>query len=177
MSDRVDVVVTDGFTGNVVLKTLEGGLKAIVNALLAAFESEDHYKPHAEALLPALVPLYETLDPDTYGGAILLGVDGVCTISHGSTGARAMANGIRVAKEMVEHGIVEEIRAGGERVRCLSSITDRCLRRPTSNRARSGAKRSSRSSATGWPTSSRSTHRRSARASRSSTTSMPTRWP
>jgi phosphate acyltransferase len=111
MSDRVDVVVTDGFTGNVVLKTLEGGMKAVVKALFAAFASEEHYKPHAEALLPALLPLYESLDPDTYGGAILLGVDGVCTISHGSTGAKAMANGIRVAKEMVEHGIVEEIRA------------------------------------------------------------------
>ena len=111
MSDRVDVVVTDGFTGNVVLKTLEGGIKAVVKALFAAFASEDHYQPHAEALMPALLPLYESLDPDTYGGAILLGVDGVCTISHGSTGAKAMANGIRVAKEMVEHGIVEEIRA------------------------------------------------------------------
>jgi phosphate acyltransferase len=111
MSDRVDVIVTDGFTGNVVLKTLEGGMKAVVKALLAAFASEDHYQAHAEALLPALLPLYETLDPDTYGGAILLGVDGVCTISHGSTGAKAMANGIRVAKEMVEHGIVAEIRA------------------------------------------------------------------
>jgi glycerol-3-phosphate acyltransferase PlsX len=110
MSDAVDVVVTDGFTGNVVLKTLEGGLKAIVTALLAAFESEEHFRPHVEALLPALLPLYATLDPDTYGGAILLGVDGVCTISHGSTGAKAMANGIRVAKEMVEHEIVEEIR-------------------------------------------------------------------
>ncbi len=110
MSDGVDVVVTDGFTGNVVLKTLEGGLKAIVKALFDAFESEEHYQPHVEALLPALLPLYATLDPDTYGGAILLGVDGVCTISHGSTGAKAMANGIRVAKEMVEHEIVEEIR-------------------------------------------------------------------
>jgi glycerol-3-phosphate acyltransferase PlsX len=111
MSDEVDVVVTDGFTGNVVLKTLEGGVKAVVKALLAAFNAEEHFQPHVEALLPALLPLYATLDPDTYGGAILLGVDGVCTISHGSTGARAMANGIRVAKEMVEHEIVEEIRA------------------------------------------------------------------
>jgi glycerol-3-phosphate acyltransferase PlsX len=111
MSDDVDVVVTDGFTGNVVLKTLEGGVKAVVKALLAAFNAEEHFQPHVEALLPALLPLYETLDPDTYGGAILLGVDGVCTISHGSTGAKAMANGIRVAKEMVEHEIVEEIRA------------------------------------------------------------------
>jgi hypothetical protein len=69
MTDAVDVVVTDGFTGNVVLKTLEGGMKAVVAALLAAFASEDHYKPHADALMPALLPLYETLDPETYGGA------------------------------------------------------------------------------------------------------------
>jgi phosphate acyltransferase len=110
MSDRVDVVVTDGFTGNVVLKTLEGGVKALIKALLAAFGSEPSYQAHADALLPALLPLYETLDPDTYGGAILLGVDGVCTISHGSAKAKAMANGIRVAKEMVEHRIVDEIR-------------------------------------------------------------------
>jgi phosphate acyltransferase len=110
MSDHVDVVVTDGFTGNVVLKTLEGGVKALIKALLAAFGSEPQYQAHADALLPALLPLYETLDPDTYGGAILLGVDGVCTISHGSAKAKAMANGIRVAKEMVEHRIVDEIR-------------------------------------------------------------------
>ena len=42
--------------------------------------------------MPALLPLYATLDPDTYGGAVLLGVDGVCVISHGSTGATAMLN-------------------------------------------------------------------------------------
>ena len=117
MSDRVDVVVTDGFTGNVVLKTLEGGVKALIKALLAAFGSEPEYQAHADALLPALLPLYETLDPDNYGGAILLGVDGVCTISHGSAKAKAIANGIRVAKEMVDHRIVDEIRdavlAGG----------------------------------------------------------------
>jgi glycerol-3-phosphate acyltransferase PlsX len=57
MSDDVDVVVTDGFTGNVVLKTLEGGMKTLVRALIAAFGSKDEYKPHAEVLLPALLPL------------------------------------------------------------------------------------------------------------------------
>ena len=111
MTDDVDVVVTDGFTGNVVLKTLEGGVRAIVRALLAAFASEEQYKVHAEALLPALLPLYETLDPETYGGAILLGVDGVCIISHGSSSERAIVNGINVAREMVEAKIVDEIRS------------------------------------------------------------------
>ncbi len=111
MSDTVDVVVTDGFTGNVVLKTLEGALRAVITALFAAFGSDPANQPHADALMPALLPLYETLDPDTYGGAILLGVDGVCIISHGSTSAKAMVNAIKVANEMVRGGVVDEIRA------------------------------------------------------------------
>ncbi len=111
MSADLDVCVTDGFTGNVVLKSLEGGMKVIVNAILEAFAAEEHYKPHADALMPALLSLYQTLSPDTYGGAVLLGVDGVCIISHGSSGETAIANGIGVARDMVEHDMVGEIRA------------------------------------------------------------------
>ncbi len=110
MSTDVDVAVTDGFTGNVVLKTLEGSMKTVIGALLEAF-GDPAVKEHADALMPALLPLYASLDPDTYGGAVLLGVDGVCVISHGSTGATAMFNAINVAKEMVEQEMVEEIRA------------------------------------------------------------------
>ena len=73
MTDDVDVVVTDGFTGNVVLKTLEGGMRAIVKALFDAFGADPANQPHADALMPSLLPLYQTLDPDTYGGAVLLG--------------------------------------------------------------------------------------------------------
>jgi glycerol-3-phosphate acyltransferase PlsX len=60
--------------------------------------------------MPALLPLYDSLDPDSTGGAILLGVDGVCIISHGSSSARAMVNGIKCAQEMVETGMVDAIR-------------------------------------------------------------------
>jgi glycerol-3-phosphate acyltransferase PlsX len=109
MSDTADVIVTDGFTGNVVLKTLEGGLKALVNALLLAFGSTPEYQQHADALMPAMLPLYTALDAETYGGAMLLGVDGVCIISHGSSSERAMLNGINVAREMVEADVVGEI--------------------------------------------------------------------
>lgn len=109
MTGDVDVVVTDGFTGNVVLKTLEGSLKAVVKALFSAF-GQPEYADAANTLMPALLPLYETLDPDTYGGAILLGVDGVCIISHGSSSARAMLNGIKVAREMVDTDMVGAIR-------------------------------------------------------------------
>ncbi len=110
MTDDVDVVVTDGFTGNVVLKALEGGTKTVVRAVLAAF-ADPAVKEHADALLPALQSLYASLDPDTYGGAVLLGVNGVCIISHGSTGATAMVNAIDVAREMVERDMVEQLRA------------------------------------------------------------------
>ena len=109
MTDKVDVVVTDGFTGNVALKTLEGTMRGVVKALFTAI-GEPEYKEHADALMPALLGLYAQFDPDTYGGAILLGVDGVCIISHGSSGARAMLNGIKVAKEMVEVDMVGRIR-------------------------------------------------------------------
>jgi glycerol-3-phosphate acyltransferase PlsX len=110
MSDDLDVCVTDGFTGNVVLKTLEGGMKVVIRALLEAFDAEEHYRPHADALMPALLPLYRELSPDTYGGAVLLGVDGVCIIAHGSSGPEAIANGVGVARDMVEHDMVGEIR-------------------------------------------------------------------
>ncbi|MEY4996591.1 MAG: fatty acid/phospholipid synthesis protein PlsX, partial [Actinomycetota bacterium] len=109
MTDHVDVVVTDGFTGNVVLKTLEGALKTVIGALFEAF-AQPEYKDAAKSLMPALLPLYDTFDPDSTGGAILLGVDGVCIISHGSSSARAMLNGIKVAKEMVDTDMVGAIR-------------------------------------------------------------------
>jgi glycerol-3-phosphate acyltransferase PlsX len=111
MTDEVDVVVTDGFTGNVALKTLEGGLKALVNALFAVFGESDDAKAAAEVLMPHLLPLYAQLDPDSYGGAMLLGVDGVCIISHGSSSATAVVNAVRVAAEMVDHGVVDKLRS------------------------------------------------------------------
>ncbi|HEX6570137.1 MAG TPA: phosphate acyltransferase PlsX [Acidimicrobiales bacterium] len=107
MTEDVDVVVTDGFTGNVALKTLEGGMKALVRSVLDALGATEV----ADAALAALLPLYTTLDPDQTGGAMLLGVDGVCIISHGSSSATAIVNACRVAKEMVEAGLVERLRS------------------------------------------------------------------
>ncbi len=99
--DGADVIVTDGFTGNVALKTAEGAARTIVKALLEAFDSSDEAREGARLLAPALLPLYETLDPDTVGGALLLGVRGVCVISHGSSGPKAIDNAIKVAAELV----------------------------------------------------------------------------
>src|ERR1700749_3261497 len=110
MSDAVDVVVTDGFTGNVVLKTLEVSMKFAFKAVLGALPSGGA-DPAEAALLAALLPLAAELDPDTYGGAMLLGVDGVCIISHGSSSARAVVNAVRVAHHAVVEGLVDQLRA------------------------------------------------------------------
>jgi glycerol-3-phosphate acyltransferase PlsX len=101
-----DVVVTDGFTGNVALKTLEGSLKFFMAAVLSAFDADDSTKQAASALMPHLLPLATTFDPDNTGGAVLLGVDGVCVISHGSSSARAIVSAIRVAHEAVVGDVV-----------------------------------------------------------------------
>ncbi|MCU0270960.1 MAG: phosphate acyltransferase PlsX [Acidimicrobiales bacterium] len=111
LTGELDVVVTDGFTGNVALKTLEGGIKALVNALFAAFGADERTQAAAEVLLPTLAPLYGKLDPENTGGAMLLGVDGVCIISHGSSSARAVVNALLVARELVDHGVVGHLRA------------------------------------------------------------------
>jgi glycerol-3-phosphate acyltransferase PlsX len=111
MKKTADVIVTDGFTGNVALKTLEGGLKVLFTALLEAFGAEPQYKEHADALLPALMPLYAQMSPDTYGGAVLLGVDGICIISHGSSGETAVLNALKLADELVKDDLVAQIAA------------------------------------------------------------------
>ncbi|HUB69560.1 MAG TPA: phosphate acyltransferase PlsX [Acidimicrobiales bacterium] len=109
MTERVDVVVTDGFTGNVVLKTLEGAVRAVSGAVLGALTSTEEVKEAARAVMPALMPLAAQIDPDTYGGAILLGVNGVCVISHGSSSARAIVNAIKVARHAVDEKLVARL--------------------------------------------------------------------
>jgi glycerol-3-phosphate acyltransferase PlsX len=102
MTPLVDVVVSDGFTGNVALKTLEGGLAALVQLLreLAAGNP---------AVLEAADRLGRALDPEATGGAVLLGVRGVCIISHGSSSAWAIANAVGIAQEMVRVGITDAL--------------------------------------------------------------------
>jgi glycerol-3-phosphate acyltransferase PlsX len=104
-----DVVVTDGFTGNVVLKTLEGALRFFMSALGGVFGRDEQTARAAEALLPHLAPLAEAFDPDNTGGAMLLGVDGVCVISHGSSSAKAVVSAVRVARDVVAAGLVGSV--------------------------------------------------------------------
>ena len=111
LTEAVDVVVTDGFTGNVVLKTLEGCVSFLVDTFLGAITSTEEARQATDTLMPVLLPLNEQLDPETYGGAMLLGVDGVCIISHGSSSAKAIVNAVRVAREMVDGRLVDHLAA------------------------------------------------------------------
>jgi glycerol-3-phosphate acyltransferase PlsX len=86
-----------------------------VKSLFAAIGAPQ-YKEHADALMPAFLELYAAFDPDSTGGAMLLGLNGVCIISHGSSSARAMHNGIRVARDMVEGDIVGRVRTAISRM-------------------------------------------------------------
>ena len=107
--DRADVIVTDGFTGNVLLKTAEGVAAVIAEQIILAADSSPEARAGADLFFPALLGLYQTFDPDNTGGAVLLGVRGVCTISHGSSSPKAIANAIGVAHGLAGAGIVSQI--------------------------------------------------------------------
>ena len=107
---RVDVVVTDGFTGNVALKSLEGSLKFVFATVVDAIGTNDETKAAGDVLLAYLLPLVSQLTPENQGGALLLGVDGICVISHGSSNSTAVKNALRVAAEMHADGVVDKLR-------------------------------------------------------------------
>jgi phosphate acyltransferase len=109
LAGPVDVVVTDGFTGNVALKALEGSLRFLVGALLDVFGRNEETRAASEALMPYLLPLFGEINPDGTGGAMLLGVKGVCVISHGSSSALAIDNAVRIAYELHQRGLVDEL--------------------------------------------------------------------
>lgn len=116
ISDRVDVVVTDGFSGNVALKAMEGTASmfdALIHRVLDA--ASDEGQPEESETVARFRSSFEDallgVELDVAGGgAMLLGVDGVCVISHGSSSARAIATSIRIASECHKVGIVERLK-------------------------------------------------------------------
>lgn len=105
-----DVIVTDGFTGNVALKLLEGTSEVLLAQVRAAMTSSPVRSIAASVLRPGMRELKHRLDPDAYGGAPLLGVNGVCIIGHGSSNAAAVQSAIRVSAQAVRAGLTERIR-------------------------------------------------------------------
>ena len=106
---RVDVVVCDGFVGNVLLKGAEGIVRVVLS-LLAAEAKAAHDENIREALLASLLRLRTHVDYAEFGGAPLLGVNGPVFIAHGRSDARAIATGIRIAAQASRSGYVQSIR-------------------------------------------------------------------
>ena len=106
----VDVIVTDGFTGNVALKTLEGLASVLFSQIKEVLAESVTTKVGAAMIAPSLKALKARLDPEAYGGAPLLGVNGACIIGHGSSSARAVANGIAVTTRAARGNLAERIK-------------------------------------------------------------------
>ncbi len=107
----VDVVVTDGFTGNVSLKLMEGTARTVTGAIRDAARANPLAALGGLLMRPALGGLRRELHPDTTGGAILLGLRGIALVGHGSAGAEGIANAVRLAAHCVEVGAVDRTAA------------------------------------------------------------------
>jgi glycerol-3-phosphate acyltransferase PlsX len=101
-----DVVVCDGFTGNISLKLLEGTIRSVLDGLRAEIGRSATGKLGGLLIRPGARRLRARLDPETYGGAYLLGLRGIVVIAHGNSSRRAIANAIRLAARGVEHDLV-----------------------------------------------------------------------
>ncbi len=111
LEGAADVLVTDGFTGNVALKTVEGTIRSVLGGLRAEIEASTTTKLGGLLIRPAARRLRARLDPDTYGGAYLLGLKGLVVIAHGNSSPTAIANAIRLAARGVEHDVVGRLGA------------------------------------------------------------------
>jgi glycerol-3-phosphate acyltransferase PlsX len=116
---RADVVVTDGFTGNVLAKGLEGAASMLTEVLHAAMTATPERERAAAALLPALTDATAHMSPEVLGGAVLLGVDGVVVVGHGASTPQGVASCLGTAVQAVHEGLVPRIAAS------LSDLHDR----------------------------------------------------
>ena len=109
LEHAADVVVCDGFTGNVVLKVMEGTTRTSLDWLRTEITASSRGKAGGMLIKPAAARLREHLDPETYGGAYLLGLRGLCVIAHGNSSRRAIANAVRFAARGIEHSVVDRL--------------------------------------------------------------------
>jgi glycerol-3-phosphate acyltransferase PlsX len=111
LAGAADVVVCDGFTGNVALKLLEGTIKTLLDTFRDEITATPRGKLGGLLIRPAARRLRATLDPETYGGAYLLGLRGLSVIAHGNSSRRAISNAIHLAARGAEHDVVGRLAA------------------------------------------------------------------
>ena len=111
LEGAADVLVTDGFTGNVALKAVEGTIRTLLDSLREEISATATGTLGGLLIRPAARRLRKRLDPDTYGGAYLLGLRGLVVIAHGNSSATAIANAIRLAARGVDHDVVGRLAA------------------------------------------------------------------
>ncbi len=111
LEGAADVLVTDGFTGNVALKAVEGTIRTLLDSLREEITASTAGTLGGFLIRPAARRLRARLDPDTYGGAYLLGLRGLVVIAHGNSSPTAIANAIRLAARGVEHDVVARLAA------------------------------------------------------------------
>ena len=121
------MIVTDGFTGNVALKTAEGTAGEILSLVKAAAKRNPLTMAGGLLLRGGVRDLRTRLDPETYGGAFLLGLAGISVAAHGSSSRRAIANACRMAAEGVRHDVCGHVaaRVGREAARASAGVSDR----------------------------------------------------
>jgi glycerol-3-phosphate acyltransferase PlsX len=121
----VDVVVTDGFTGNIALKTAEGTARLFREFMRAAFKHSLTARLGYLFAASAFKKLSERLDPGRYNGAVFLGLEGICVKSHGSSTALGFASAIGVAVDMKQNGFRDKIRDGVAALMALQAPLDK----------------------------------------------------
>ena len=114
MSTDVDVLVTDGFTGNILMKSYEGAVKAFSEAIKEEVYSSLRAKIGGLLMKKAFKNIKSKANPDVVGGAIIVGIEGVLVKAHGSSNAFAFSNGIRLARELAKEDIMSQIRVAIE---------------------------------------------------------------
>lgn len=124
-NDKADVVVTDAFVGNAILKACESTARTLFFWLKEEIHKTPRTKLGGLLAKPALRALYRRLDPDEYGGAMFLGLDGVCVKAHGASSPKAIKNALRVACDSIGHKmneqIIAEIRKANEKIKSAPS--------------------------------------------------------
>ena len=110
--NKVDIVICDGFTGNIVLKLIEGTIKNVVNNTMKSINKHSLSKMVKPVLFPVFNDLKKSFDYEEHGGSPLLGVNGISIVCHGSSSSKAFMNSILLAQKSINENLIDDISKG-----------------------------------------------------------------